>query len=338
MTAVERFYQQHKAQWEELEALLATLGSPSGRVSMEQLQRLDSLYWHVGRDVAWAETHAPESRLAEHLRHLLARAHSLLHGQDEKRSLRQWSSDLVRGFPLAVHRLSGAMLLSALVFLVGIALGVVLILVSEDAAGLLLSPGMIEAVQSGKMWTEGLLNVMPSSIISAGIATNNITVTFAAFAFGIFFGLGSLYIMLMNGLLLGAAAAYCVQGGIGYAFFSFVSGHGVVELSVIVLSGGAGWALGLSLLAPGRLPRGEAIRQTAKEGMMILFAAVPLLLFAGFIEGYLSPAEALPGWAKMIIGVVLGALLWTWILTQGRNKGNMPLRIGQHTTRHSMTG
>ena len=106
-----------------------------------------------------------------------------------------------------------------------------------ELAGLFASEEMINQVQRGKLWTEGMINVVPSSFLSLSIMTNNIVVALFAFALGAFYGLGTLYIIGLNGLMLGGIFAFTAKYGLAEELFSFVVAHGVVELSIICL----GW-------------------------------------------------------------------------------------------------
>jgi uncharacterized membrane protein SpoIIM required for sporulation len=172
---------------------------------------------------------------------------------------------------------------------------------------------MINGVEAGRLWTEGLLNVVPSSVLSIGILANNIAVSVAAFVVGIFFGLGTFYLIATNGLMLGGIFAFTHQHGMAGELLKFVTAHGPVELSVICLAGAAGVMLGESLIRPTHGTRRESFRYaTARSGRLLILCAV-LLIGCGFIEGYLSPDPDFPMLNRVIVGfgywvVMIGAL------------------------------
>jgi uncharacterized membrane protein SpoIIM required for sporulation len=178
-----------------------------------------------------------------------------------------------------------------------------------ELASLFASEQMIRMVQSGKLWTDDLLNVIPSSALSWKIMTNNIAVTVFAFLLGAFYGIGTLYILGMNGMMLGAIFAFTQQYGLHMRLFEFVIAHGVVELSIIMLAGAAGLMLGEALVRPGHRPRVEAFRQVSYQAGRLIVLGVPFLVGAGLIEGFVSPNPELSLQLKVTIGLAYGLLL-----------------------------
>ena len=122
------------------------------------------------------------------------------------------------------------------------------------------SPELIATVERGQLWTEGILNVVPSSVLSLQILTNNIVVSLFAYCAGFLFGLGTLYILGLNGLMLGAVFAFTGQHGLDGALFRFVVAHGCVEISVMCLSGRPGAAVGEALIRPAHGDRVESFQ------------------------------------------------------------------------------
>ena len=122
---------------------------------------------------------------------------------------------------------------------------------------------LIATVERGELWTDGLLNVTPSAVLSVSILTNNVVVSFFAFCSGVVFGLGTFYLIGLNGISLGAIFAFTGQHGLAGRLFDFVIAHGCVELSCICIAGAAGAYLGEALIRPGELTRSEAFRVAA---------------------------------------------------------------------------
>jgi uncharacterized membrane protein SpoIIM required for sporulation len=172
-----------------------------------------------------------------------------------------------------------------------------------DLIGMFASPQMIATVERGELWTDGLLNVTPSAVVSWEILTNNIVVSFFAFCSGVIFGVGTLYIIGMNGLSLGAIFAFTGQHDLAGRLFDFVIAHGCVELSCICIAGAAGSYIGEALVRPKLRTRAEAFRAACAESIRVLIAVTLLLLVCGFIEGYVSPDPEVPRWARVTIGV-----------------------------------
>ena len=190
-----------------------------------------------------------------------------------------------------------------LLFVISGVTGFWLIYTYPDLIAMFADPRLISTVERGELWTDGLLNVTPSAVLSVSILTNNIVVSFFAFCSGVIFGLGTFYLIGMNGLSLGAIFAFTGQHGLAGRLFDFVIAHGCVELSCICIAGAAGAFVGEALIRPGELTRSEAFRIAAREGVRVLVAVTVLLFICGFIEGFVSPDPEIPRWARVTIGV-----------------------------------
>jgi uncharacterized membrane protein SpoIIM required for sporulation len=205
--------------------------------------------------------------------------------------------------PSALGQMRMHLLAVTLLFIVSVVAGSWLVYSYPDLVALFADPGLISTVERGELWTDGLLNVTPSAVLSVSILTNNIVVSLFAFCSGVIFGLGTFYLVGLNGVSLGAIFAFTGQHGLAGRLFDFVVAHGCVELSCICIAGAAGAFVGEALIRPGQLTRSEAFRIAAGEGVRVLLAVVLLLVGCGFIEGYVSPDPEVPRWARITIGV-----------------------------------
>lgn len=149
---------------------------------------------------------------------------------------------------------------------------------------------------------------------------NNIGIDFQIIAGGILAGVGSLFILLMNGLGIGGAMAYVIEYGDPVKFFTFVSGHAPYELTGMVVAGMAGMRIGLGLLNPGRMSRGRALLESGKKGLPLVYGAFILTLLAACVEGFWS-AHSFAPWIKYTVGFVGWALLAAYIAFVGRRSG-----------------
>jgi uncharacterized membrane protein SpoIIM required for sporulation len=147
---------------------------------------------------------------------------------------------------------------------------------------------------------------------------NNVSIAFRTFAGGILFGVGSLFIILYNGLTIGAVAGHIVNVGYGETFWPFVIGHGSFELSAIVLSGVAGLRMGLALIVAGPRTRSHALREATQRSVPILYGMTGMLLFAAVIEGLWSGQPAVPAVMRYWVGAALWALVIAWLALGGR--------------------
>ena len=172
---------------------------------------------------------------------------------------------------------------------------------------------MVETIEQHKMWTESVVSMKP--VASSGIMTNNLSVAFAAFAAGITAGLGTAYMLIFNGLMLGVIGTACWLGEMSLPLWSFVAPHGVLELPAIFIAGGAGLMIAHGLLFPGVLTRRDSLAQSGATAVRLLLGVIPMLVVAGVIEGFLSPSR-LPAATKFLFATVMAALLVSYLLSR----------------------
>ena len=267
--------------------------------------RLADDYRLLAHDLARARTLIPGTRTREYLEDAYGHAHATLHHGAWRlgASLRRLFREQI---PESVRWLRQYILWATAIFVLAAGAGFAMVHRYPELIALFASPDLIQSVEQGKLWTEGLLNVVPSSVLSAQILANNISVSLVAYCAGILFGLGTIYIVGLNGLMLGAIFAFVARHGLAGGLFGFVVAHGCVELSVICISGAAGAALGEALIRPGPGGRIESFRDAALRTGPVLIACALLLVGAGFIEGYVSPDPRIP----LAVRVVLGVAYW----------------------------
>jgi uncharacterized membrane protein SpoIIM required for sporulation/uncharacterized RDD family membrane protein YckC len=289
--------------WREAREHAAGLGRRRGSDVRDAL-RVISDYREAARELGAArESRAPDAaRSAEHLEAVYSDLHDVIHRP--ARRFGQALHELFRDrIPAAMGLMRVHVLAVTLLFITSAVTGFWLVNAYPDLIALFADPKLIATVERGELWTDGLLNVTPSAVLSVSILTNNIVVSLFAFCSGVVFGLGTFYLVGMNGLSLGAIFAFTGQHGLAGRLFDFVVAHGCVELSCICIAGAAGAFIGEALIRPGELTRSEAFRVAAGEGVRVLVAVTLLLLVCGFIEGYVSPDPEMPRWARVTIGV-----------------------------------
>lgn len=297
--------------WRGLAPILQSL-ERKHRHSPADAAKAIEMYRALGRDLSIARRILPDTRTTQALEQRFAKLHALIY-----RKPHDWRASTLTLFreeiPAVVHELRTAILWVSLLFALSAAAGWWLVSTYPELIGLLASEEMINGVERGRLWTDDILNVVPSSLLSIGILTNNIVVSLMAFCVGVFFGLGTFYIISMNGLMLGAIFAFTHQHGLAGSLAKFVVAHGFVELSVICIAGAAGVMLGESLIRPTHATRRESFQKaTAKTSRLLLLCAL-LLIGCGFIEGYISPDPDFPMINRLVIGigywvVMVGAL------------------------------
>jgi uncharacterized membrane protein SpoIIM required for sporulation len=161
------------------------------------------------------------------------------------------------------------------------------------------------------------LSVGYQATLAGQILTNNIQVSFVAFAGGILAGVGTTLVLLYNGALIGGVAGLTVEAGRMGPFLSLVAPHGVLELSVIAVSGAAGFTVGWALVDPGRRSRRVALGLGARRGAEIVLGTMPWFVVAGVVEGFVTPTS-LPLAGAIAVGLLVAAPYWVLVFWRGR--------------------
>jgi uncharacterized membrane protein SpoIIM required for sporulation len=149
---------------------------------------------------------------------------------------------------------------------------------------------------------------------------NNVGIDFQCFAGGIAFGVGAVFYLLFNGLMIGAIAGHLTELGYIETFWGFVAGHSAFELTGAVLSGAAGLKLGLALIAPGNRSRAAALKENAGVAVRLVYGAAMLTFLAAFIEAFWSPGRDIPFEIKVGVGIFMWILTWAYLLLAGRQR------------------
>ena len=268
----------------------------------------------MASDLAQARRDFPHDQVTRYLNELAGRTHPLLY----RAPAGSWPR-LGRFFTAEYPRLfraAGPFILAAfLLFALPAAAGYLVALADPLAAEQVLPPTVTRAVRQGRLWTD--MSAETRSLMSSMIMTNNIQVAILAFAGGMLLGTLTAYVLAMNGLLFGTVIGYTQAYGLADELGAFVSPHGYLELSVVFMAGGAGLQLAWALLSPALLSRRDALGLAAQRAVLLLVGAVPLLVIAGLIEGFVSPSGLADG-AKYAIGPLTALALYTFLLRAGR--------------------
>lgn len=271
------------------------------------------MYRQTAADLSTAREDPSAGALDRHLNELLSRSHNLVYAG----AARSRPAGIVRfvldGFPQTFRETLPFTLAALALFVAGGLAGVLLAAADPGFERFILNGEMMDTIERREMWTHGIVSVKPFA--SSTIMTNNIAVSLAACATGMLLGLGPVYMMLFNGLLIGVIGSACSRAGMSVALWSFVTPHGVLELPAIFIAGGAGLLLGKGILFPGTLPRRDAIAEAGRDAVRLLLGVIPILVVAGIIEGFISPT-ATPPFAKFAIGASL-FVVFAWYLSRG---------------------
>ena len=315
---INEFVRERKGEWDRLESISARLRpGASRRLTREELWELGRLYNAAVSDLALLKSSVlasdPHNEVIDYLNGLVIRVHQTIY----RRPPFNWShvaQFLISGFPSAVRAASVYTLLAAAAFLLFVGVGFVLGKEEPGFIELVVPERIIDQVEKGQVWFDSLDTVAPQA--SSWLMTHNVSVTFLVVAAGITFGLGTLYLLALNGLLLGAIGALCLNHNLSVELWSFVLPHGSLELTVVVIVGGAGFVIGHALIDPGPHKRVDYLSVRGPLAARLAIGCVPLLVIAGIIEAFFSPSP-LPAWLKFVSAAVLFALLLMFLCLSG---------------------
>jgi uncharacterized membrane protein SpoIIM required for sporulation len=305
-----RWLEKRKPYWSKLEMLLnqsAKNGLKS--LSRSELQELSLLYRQTAADLAAIREDRGSVHFARYLNQLLVRAHNTIYsGRRASTSAMFWF--FWSTFPSTFRQNLKHCLLAVLIFLVAGGAGAILTYQNPDFKVKILGPQMVETIDRHEMWTHSIVGIKP--LASSAIMTNNMSVGFTTFAFGITAGLGTIYMMAFNGFLIGVIGMACALSGMSLQLWSFVAPHGVLELPAIFIAGGAGLRIAQGLLFPGVLPRRESLTRAGLEAVQLVLGTIPILIIAGLIEAFVSPT-GLPVPLKFSMAAALFVLLAAYL-------------------------
>jgi uncharacterized membrane protein SpoIIM required for sporulation len=302
--------QKRQPHWDRLTALVAAAGR--GRLqglSRAELRELALLYRQVASDLSTLRQDRTSAALSGQINHLLARAHHIIYSS-RKSNWRNFLLYLRDGYPLVFRRQLVFTFAATVVMLASAVAAAGFSLANSHFAYSILGPDVMSSVERHEMWTKSLVTMAPQA--ASGIMTNNISVSFGAFAGGLLFGAGSLYVMFINGLMLGAVGVVCQQAGMSIPLWSFVAPHGSLELPAIAIAGGAGFRLGCGMLFPGIYKWKDSVSHAGREAVKLVSGVIPMLIFAGTLEAFFSPSSA-PVALKFSVGAALFLLLNFWL-------------------------
>lgn len=314
-----RFIRDGKNAWQRLEDLLSLLDHSSlRRLHREEVRELGRIYRRTASDLAIARAESRDPRVINYLNSLVIRAHGRIYRADAHGAQRI-KKFFTHDFPQTFRDTWRYTALAFGVFLAFFIIGFAGTWRDADFAEFAGVPARWREanIETKTRWWDQVNDSNPSE--SSNIMTNNIRVTFYAFALGALFGVGTLYVMMMNGASVGAILALVYRAGYGHELVTFMIGHGVIELTSIFIAGGAGMIIGYAMLVPGDLSRADALKKRGLEAMILIAGCAPLLVVAGIIEGFISPAHIDPT-IKYAIAGITGVALYSYLLLAGRQR------------------
>ncbi len=304
-----RFVRLRTSLWDEFEKQLTDARS-GGVLSYGDLETLADQYRQVLHDHALVGSRYPETGAARRLQRLALEGTHWLQWDRADRIVGP-RAFFARTFPRAFRRQAPQIAVVAALFGVSLLFGASLALARPGAGLALLGPAAAEGLKSGRLWTESLASAVPPAISSSGIATNNMAVALTGWAGGALAGLGALYVVLLNGFLLGVVLATTVHYSLAGQLLEFVAAHGPLEITLILCTAGAGLGLGRALVVADDRPRRAVLQEASRDALVVLVGCLPWFLLLGLVEGFVSPAQGLGVPLKVALGAALEAAFLT---------------------------
>ncbi len=289
------FIKQNISKWNNYEYII----SQGNHVSPAEKA---NVYFDLSSDLAFAQSHYPQSEITSYLNDLTIKLHNEVYKEKHenwRRIITFWTQEV----PRTVYRERKYLFISLLVFLVSIGIGVFSTLCDHIFPRLIMGDGYIE------MTLENIKKGMPMNVYAGdsrlesflAIMFNNVRVSFLAFIFGIFTSIAVGYFLFSNGVMLGAFLTFLYTQNVLAESWTAVMLHGTLELSAIVIAGGAGIAFGNGWLFPGTYSRMAALKRSAKRGLKIIVGTVPVFVVAAFIEGFYTRHFEWPYYQKIFM-------------------------------------
>jgi uncharacterized membrane protein SpoIIM required for sporulation len=311
------FIKKNKDRWEELD--------------VEQTSDPDELsyrYTQVLDDLAYAQTFYPKSKTTQYLNEKAVKFYNKIYSR-RKEKISALFDFFRTDLPIAIRQNHRQLFYALCFFSVFVLIGIVSAMYESGFLRAIVGQGYVEMtkdnIQRGDPF--GVYKDGNYFLMFIQIALNNILITILLdYATGIFFGIGTLYSLMVNGIMLGSFQYLFFEYSLGWQSILVIWIHGTLEISAIVIAGGAGLTLGNSLLFPGSLKRVQSLQKGAERSAKILVMTVLMLLVAAWLESYVTHLSSnyfdketnqveLPVWgSSLILAASLAFVIWYFII------------------------
>lgn len=300
-----QFIQQNRDKWKDFELILDT----NKRVHPDKLA---NLFIHITDDLAYSRTYFPKSQTTTYLNSIAGRLHQKIY-KNKKESKGRFITFWTHEVPLTIAKHQKVLLYTLLFFVTFSLIGALSAAHDENFVRLILGDRYVN------MTIDNIKEGDPMGVYKKDdmlgmffrITWNNIRVSFLAFAAGLFFSIGTIYVLFKNGIMLGSFQYFFYTYGLLQESFLTIWIHGTLEISAIVIAGAAGMVMGNSLLFPGTYSRLQSLQMSAREALKIIVGLVPIFIIAGFLESFVTRHTELPDIIRLfIILISLGIILF----------------------------
>ena len=303
------FIKQNKNNWIKFESLLQNYSEIDAEV-------LSDLYIKLTDDLSYAQTFYNGSETHKYLNELSVAAHQKIY-KNKRESRNKFYRFYFVEFPLMFYKYQKQLLFSFVVFAFFVAVGAFSAANDSDFVRLILGDAYVNQTIANIESGDPMAIYKKSNQVDMflGITINNIRVSLTAFTFGVLLGLGTLYIVIQNAVMLGSFQFFFYEKGLLWESARTIWIHGTIEISVIILGACAGFVVGQSILMPRTYTRLQSFINGAKDGLKIVISTVPFFIIAGFLEGFVTRLTEMPDWlAILIILSSLGLIIYYYVI------------------------
>ncbi|NND08832.1 MAG: stage II sporulation protein M [Saprospiraceae bacterium] len=308
-----QFISQNREKWRELELLLS-------RTNRDP-DRLHELFISVSGDLSYAQTFYPNRSVRQYLNNLTQQVFDSINTRKTQFQFRELLVFFARRLPAEVHRSRNAFWISLLVFFVSVIIGVVSSAQNDNFSRVILGDNYVNMTEANINNGDPMAVYKDEAKVDMflGITINNIRVAFFAFILGLLGGVGTIILLMTNGIMLGAFQYMFYTKGLFLTSFLTIWIHGTIEISAIIIAGAAGLILGNGLLFPKTFKRLQSLQQASQQALVVLLGTIPLFIMAGALEAFVTRYTEMPDFIKvLIIGGSLLIILFMWMYLPAR--------------------
>jgi uncharacterized membrane protein SpoIIM required for sporulation len=303
-----QFIKQNQEKWSEFERTLEG--------DAKDADRLRDLFVQITDDLSYSRTFYPNRSVRVYLNGLAQRVFLKLY-RSRRTPLGKlftfWTDEL----PQEIYNARQAFRLAFFLFVLCFGIGVLSGAMDPEFAEVILGNDYVEMTRANIESGDPMAVYKEKGRFSMflGITFNNLYVAFLAFAMGVFFGVGSLIILISNAIMVGCFQYFFIEEGLFWESFLTIWIHGTLEISAIIIASAAGITMGRGPAFPGTLTRMQAFQRSARRGAKIMLGTTPLFLIAGFLEGYMTRQTDTPDWIRgafilLCLAFVLVYFVW----------------------------
>ena len=289
------FIRQNIEKWRDVELMVENSVETAPDVQADA-------YIDLTSDLAYAQTHFPQSRITLYLNNLASALHNQIY-RNKRESISRLVTFWTQEIPQTIWEARHALMASFIIFVISVTIGLVSQLGDDSFARLILGDQYVD------MTLDNIAKGEPMAVYDSGAETemflgitwNNVKVSFMVFVMGVFTSLGTGFLLFQNGVMVGSFQTFFFQQGLGFESMLAIWLHGTLEIWAIIVSGAAGITLGNGWLMPGTYGRLTSFMMAPRRGLKIIVGTVPVFVMAGFIEGFATRHTEWPTWLRLTI-------------------------------------